>query len=54
MDAIYEPSPDDTDPTAEAEMHQGKPGHELHDPWFDSPAQAQEWVPPAGFDSGEA
>ncbi|HYF71374.1 MAG TPA: hypothetical protein VD864_01060 [Nocardioides sp.] len=50
---IFVPSEDDRDPDAESTMHMGKvdedPGNALHDPWFESPEQAQSWEMPRDF-----
>lgn len=48
-DSIFEPTEDDRDDEAEAQMQQGKadldPENALYDPFFVSPEQAQEWRP---------
>jgi hypothetical protein len=53
MTEVFIPDAGDRDEQAEAEMHQGKPGNELHDPWFPTPEHAQTWEPPDDFESEE-
>lgn len=46
-DEVFIPKPEHRDEAAEERMRMGKPGHELHDPWFDTD-EGKAWLAEQG------